>query len=175
MIAKISLFMILGAPVVASDMQADQAGHFCGFSYRFESYGFGVAEGYTGEKLPAPLLDPGCFQIGRRDGVELKKRYGSSEACAEAFKAGQSQGIAGEELLIGSPSDCSHFGYRFGRSFLTAYARQGAEEKVGASCVEAYRLGRAHGLADRAMTPPSGRKESVCYMAAHSEAKLLPD
>ena len=147
--------------------------HYCGLSYRYESYGFGLVSGYEDQDQRPPMNDEGCFRLGRQKGRRIRNSRGGDH-CTAAINDGQAQGFRGETHVIRGPSECSNAGYIYGRSYLTAYARAGRADLVGTDCVNAYGQGSNDGKNDRMASPPSRPQAQACYMAGHHDSKIIP-
>ena len=144
-------------------------GAFCGFHYRYESYGLGIAQGYYNETVVVPIYDRVCFNLGVREGQSLHERFGSG--CRGTLEDGARQGMRADILVIGSPSECYNDGYVVGSSFLSSFARLGRADQVGQGCVDAYRLGY-HDAETSMGSSTGGNLEYFCYATGFNDQRV---
>ena len=148
--------------------------HFCGEGYRYDSYGLGAGSGYKREQFIPFWRDEGCYQQGLSDGKKVAAQYPGDAWCVRAFGDATKLGFAGDMPVITSPSECSHLGYIFGRSYLADNARRGRRDVVGDVCVNAYLRGKNDRYESRPPTTGVDHQEATCYMTGYDDAGVVP-
>lgn len=147
----------------------------CALGYSHQSHGYGVGSGFTGNIERPTVNDEFCFNLGYREGTEIRNSFGNSMGCAAGFQEAFRQAMRGETLVIGSaPSQCYHAGYRYGQAYLSVNARDGRADRVGPACVAAYRQGFQDGESPYGRTPPNNYQERACYLAGLYDAAVFP-
>lgn len=148
----------------------------CSIGTSYESFGFGVNSGFTGDTTKSRMNDEYCFLLGQNEGQQLRSKYSavpySLQSCQNNYQDGFNQGLNADILVIGDNGDCSHSGYLYGQSALSAGARDGNTNLVGQDCVNAYQQGLSDGRTHIGHGAYSNNRDSACYQTGLEDSNL---
>lgn len=134
----------------------------CISSIQRDSVGRGMEAGLAGRDVrPLGAHEP-CYAHGVAIGKSLHQ--GLPGICANEFWLGYPEGLKASNVAGGSY--CFEMGYFSGNAALRSSAREGTGE---ASCVNAYKLGRSHGLNRREKTTIATEPQNTCYATGYWE------
>lgn len=145
---------------------------WCQLSYRFDSYGQGIASVIKGSSVNASWTDEGCFHLGQKEAKETMEREGEHR-CKSDFKDGYEKGFEASPSSAGVP--CFRLGYVAGVSTLGAGARDANDTVSTPRCVKAYKLGKLAAAERKPSNPETTEQpEYYCYQLGFQDGQFFP-
>jgi hypothetical protein len=175
---KKHFYLITGTILLVSSISAQALitnSHFCGKTYRFESFALAQGQAIKGTnemfiKKPK-ILDEMCFRMGTRQALETLQ---SDRQCKDKFNQGQTDGKKFE--VKSSSNECYLAGVKYAQAVIITAARSGNESNSSRECVKAYHTGKQDAMNMVVLTQYSWEKMlSYCYESGYGDGELFGD